>query len=171
MAAMFEHDGTRTRGAGRKVFWVIVLAGGALALSHFTGCGRHWGSCGWHGRGGHGQVLTEEEARKKLDRAADRFLSKAEATPEQRAAVSGMLGHIAKDWVDFQKERKEIAGEIAEALSADRIDPVKSGTIRKKTEELASRAAGKAVETTFRLAETLGPEQRKKIVEEWKEKR
>jgi Spy/CpxP family protein refolding chaperone len=170
MAAQIKHDGSRVRGTGRKLFWTVVLAGGALALFHLNGCGRHSGSHGWHARGGHATVLTEEEARNKLDKAADRFLLKAGVTPEQRAAVSGILDDLAKDWVAFQGERKEIAGEFAETVSADRIDPNRAGMIRKKSEELASRAVGRVMEAAFRIADTMEPEQRRKIVNEWKER-
>lgn len=170
MAARLKHDGSRVRGTGRKLFWAVVLAGGALALFHFNGCGRHSGSHGWHAQGGHATVLTEEDAREKLDNAGGRFLSAAEATPGQRAAVSGILDDLAKDWVAFQEERREIAGEFAEIVSADRIDPNRVGIFRKKSEELASRAVGRAMEAAFRIADAMEPEQRRKIVNEWKER-
>jgi Spy/CpxP family protein refolding chaperone len=171
MATAFEHDGKRTLGTARRIFWAAALAGVLLALFHSYGCGRHHGMWGWHGRGGHGAVLTEEEARKKLDRAADRILTKAEATPAQKAAVSPILDDLAKDWAAFRKERNEIADDFAQAVSADRIDPERAGKIRKRAEELASKAVGKAIDASFRLAGILGPEQRGKIVGEWREKR
>ncbi len=170
MASQVRHEGTRVRGTGRKLFWAVVLAGGALALFHFNGCGRHSGSHSWHSRGRHGTVLTEEEARSKLDKAAERYLSRVEATPAQRAAVHEVLDDLAKDWVAFQGEREKIRREFAETVSANLIDPEKVERVRKKSEGLASLAAGRAVEAVFRLADAIGPEQRRKFVNEWKER-
>lgn len=167
---MRKDGGRRGRFAGgsrRRGF----AAGALVLLLALPGCGRHSGPFGHGGWGRSGAPPTEEQVRERLERAADRLLAKVDASDAQREQIREIADLFAREVASFHADRDDLRNRFLFALEAETIDPGQVERIRNGATDLAAKAVGRSIDTAFRAASALTPEQRKRLVQEWRTKR
>jgi Spy/CpxP family protein refolding chaperone len=148
------------RGLGRRLVWGTALTMSAILLSGLTGCGR------FHRPP---SDLSAEELISRLDRGATWLLWKVDATDEQEAEVKSVLKKLTPDVAELQASRKVLTTKFATALAEDQINQDELVRLRTSGLDLTEQAFNRSFDAMVQTAAVLTPEQRKKLVEAWKE--
>jgi Spy/CpxP family protein refolding chaperone len=148
----------RKRGNGRRLFWVLVLVGGAtLVLRALPGFGQeHWSR---HDRRGH----SVHDVR-GLERRMERLLDDVEATEAQRADVKRILENASTERRALQTDGEQLHESLMHILAADSIDPSAVRALQGEAARLAGETIEQGVDVLVTVAEVLTPEQRQSIL-------
>jgi Spy/CpxP family protein refolding chaperone len=150
----------RLRGRGRQAFWVVVLIGGAVALvSYLSGCTGH----ARHQRG-----FVAEDGPQNIHKGTEWALQNVDATQEQREKVGAILQELDADLVRWQEERQALKNRFVLALQGEQVNPEQLAKLKSDSGTLVDRALSRTVEVVLKVSEVLTPEQRKKLVANWR---
>jgi Spy/CpxP family protein refolding chaperone len=152
--------GTRvgSEGRGRRAVWLWGVAGlcAAVALAVLLSP-----SAGAFGRHGHGFS----------ERRIERMLDELEASDEQRAEIRAAFDELHDLWRASRRERRDSREAIAAALTGDEIDRDALETLRSAQVASFEAMSQQLLGTLVRVAETLSPEQRRRVAEHMEEQR
>lgn len=139
---------------GALVLVPAAIAGGR-AMGHFGP-----GHC-WKGDG----EISQEVVRDRMGFAADRALSRVDATDEQVAQVDAVLDGLAPALFEQGQEGRDLHEELAAALTAQEVDEEELERLR--LEFLAHLDEGSAIvhSALVDVADILTPEQRVELLE------
>ncbi len=158
----------RVRGRGRLIFGVLVFAAGALVVAgSLNGWTRH--SRGRHYRNHDFAAQTPEEIREKMTKGLQWFLNGLDTTDEQQRQINAILEELPPTLARFQTQRKNLMNRFAEAIEADQVSTEDFAEIRTATMNLTEEATGLTIDATVRVLKVLTPEQRKKLLEHWRQ--
>jgi len=146
-------------GARRLLRNAALLACAILAAAELAGCGRHR----------HEGAKTPEEFRARFDKVTQRAFKKIDATPEQRARIQPISDDLGATLYGFREENRALGTRFIKAFEAEKVDPAEFAKIREDALALADRASAKLNEAIVNASEVLTPEQRRKLVQRWKE--
>jgi hypothetical protein len=148
-------------GLGRRFVWGTALTMSAILLFGLTGCSRF-----------HRQPsdLSAKELISRLDRGTTWLLWKVDATDEQEARVKSVLKGLTPDLAELQASHKVLKMKFATALAEDQISQDELVRLRTAGLDLTERAFNRSFDGMVQAAAVLTPEQRKKLVEAWKER-
>jgi hypothetical protein len=148
-------------GLGRRFVWGTALTMSVILLSGLAGCSR------WHRQP---SDLSAEELISRLDQGATWLLWKVDATGEQEAEVKNMLKGLTPDLTELQASHKALKMKFATALAEDQINQDELARLRTSGLDLTERAFNRSFDGMVQAAAVLTQEQRKKLVEAWKER-
>jgi len=149
------------RGFGRRLVQGIALTMSAILLSGLVGCSRlHRQS----------SDLSAEELVSRVDRGATWLLWKVDATDEQEAKVKSVLKGLTPDVAELQARHKVLKMKFTTALAEDQINQDELARLRTAGLDLTDRAFNRSFDAMVQAAAVLTPEQRKKLVEAWKDR-
>ena len=158
----------RDRGRGRLILGVLLFAAGALVVAgSLNGWTRH--SRGRHYRSHGFAAQTPEEIREKMTKGLQWFLSGLDTTDEQQRQINAILEELPPTLARFQTQRKNLMNRFVEAVEADQVSTEDFAEIRTATMNLTEEATGLTIDATVRVLEVLTPEQRKKLLELWRQ--
>lgn len=138
------------------VGWVVGLAAvGTLVAA----CGRgHWRS--------HAD-LSDAELKEHIGDGVEHVLGKVDATDQQVANVTDILGAALPDVRAMREERKALMQEFQIALRKERIDPAELEALRQKALALVDRASARGVKAVADVAGQLDANQRAELIAKW----
>ncbi len=147
-------------GFGRRFVQGTALTISAILFSGLAGCSRS-----------HHQSsdLSAEELVSRVDRGATWLLWKVDATDEQEAKVKSVLKGLTPDVAELQARHKVLKMKFATALAEDQINRDELARLRAAGLDLTDRAFNRSFDAMVQAAAVLTPEQRKKLVEGWKD--
>lgn len=149
------------RSFGRRLVQGTALAMSAILLSGLGGCSRlHRQS----------SDLSAEELVSRVDRGATWLLWKVDATDEQEAKVKSVLKGLTPDVAELQARHKVLKMKFAIALAEDQINQDELARLRTAGLDLTDRAFNRSFDAMVQAAAVLTLEQRKKLVEAWKDR-
>jgi protein CpxP len=139
---------------------------GALALS---AC--HHGGPGWHhGPGAMSGQMTPEEASKRIDKAVNWVLDDVDATADQKQKVSGIAKGALADLIPLRDQHHAARVKALELLSQTTIDRAAMEQLRAQELQLADTASKRVTQALADIADAITPEQRQKLVEQFKKR-
>lgn len=146
-------SGRRRRWGRRVALSLVVLLGlGGVAVA--AGPGGH-----------HGPPRSPEEARAHIDGMIDHMMGKVDGTDEQTAKLKGIADQTVPRMAALHTEGRDLKNEVRDLLTADKIDREALEAARKDAIDLADRGSKVVISAVADAAETLTPEQRRKIAE------
>lgn len=149
------------RGFGRRLVQGIALTMSAILLSGLAGCSRlHRQS----------SDLSAEELVSRVNRGATWLLWKVDATDEQEAKVKSVLMGLTPDVAELQARHKVLKMKFTTALAEDQINQDELARLRTAGLDLTDRVFNRSFDAMVQAAAVLTPEQRKKLVEAWKDR-
>lgn len=146
---------------GRRFVQGTALAVSAVLLAGLAGCSR------FHR---HPSALSAEEVVSRVDRGATWMLWKVDASDEQQAQVKNVLKKLTPDVAEFQARHKALKAQFAEALASDQINQDNLAKLRAAGLDLTEQAFSRSFDTMIQAAMVLTPEQRRKLVEAWRDR-
>lgn len=147
------NTGRRRRWGKRALLSVGILLGlGGVAIAAGPGMG-------------HQHPRTPEEAKAHVDGMIDHMIGKVGGTEEQRGKLKGIAEQTVPRMAALHTEGRDIKNEVRDLLTADKIDREALEAARKDAIDLADRGSKLVVSAVADAAETLTPEQRRKIAE------
>ena len=158
----------RERGHGRLILGVLVFAAGALVVAGaLSGWTRH--SRDRHYRNHSFAAQTPEEIRERMTKGLQWFLNGLDTNDEQQRQINAILEELPPTLARFQTQRKNLMNRFVEAVEADQVSTEDFAEIRTATLNLTEEATGLTIDATVRVLEVLTPEQRKKLLELWRQ--
>lgn len=152
--------------------WTIAGIGGALTagLLTLTACG---GGHGWHGHHHRGDMaqMSPEEAGKRVDKMVNWALDDIGATAEQKQRVAQIAKDALKDMMPMRTQHHAARGRAADLLGQAAIDRSAIEQLRLEEMQLGEAASKRFAQALADAADVLTPEQRVKLVAEWKKRR
>jgi Spy/CpxP family protein refolding chaperone len=148
-------------GLGCRFVWGTALTMSAILLSGLTGCSR------FHRQS---SDLSAEELISRLDRGAAWLLWKVDATDDQEARVKSLLNGLTPELEELQSRHKILKMKFAAALAEDQINQDELARLRTGGLDLTDRVFNRSFDAMVQAAAVLTPEQRKKLVETWKDR-
>ena len=148
----------------------LVLLGLVAAGAVFA-----WASPGYckpfghHGHWGGGSSVTEDDMKDITEFAVKRFARVSGATAEQKEAIKKELDSRLPKVVELKKKQSDIRDKFLATLNADTVDKAKLEETRKEALALADEASRTALDTLAAVSAILTPEQRKKMLERFKQ--
>lgn len=106
----------------------------------------------------------------RVDRGATWLLGKVDATDEQEAKVKSVLMGLTPDVMELQASHKALKMKFATALAADLINQDELARLRTAGLDLTDRVFNRSFDAMVQTAAVLTPEQRRKLVEAWKDR-
>lgn len=149
------------RGLGRRFVWGTALTMSVILLSGLAGCSR------WHRQS---SDLSAEELVSRVDRGATWLLWKVDATDEQEAKVKSVLTGLTPDVAELQARHKVLKMKFTTALAEDQINQDELARLRTAGLDLTDRVFNRSFDAMVQAAAVLTPEQRRKLVEAWKDR-
>ena len=141
------------------VFLVGAVGGGALVMS--SDAWSHGGRWGWGGmKGGHGDP---EKWKGRIQKRADRWLDRIDATEEQREAIGGVLGEAVDTFAGTIAEHRSLRDEWRAEFVRPELDAEAMEALRARHLELADRKSRQALDTFLQIGSFLTVEQREEI--------
>lgn len=154
--------GRRTSVGGVLAGLVLGLLLGAYVLPQALADGPH-------SRGGkffhHGPPQTAEEARTRLDKMVDRFLSKVDASQDQATVIRAVADGVAPTLWDARERGQTLRARAVAALTGESVNRDELNLVRADLVKLVDEVTNAMVDELATVAETLTPEQRKKVAE------
>jgi Spy/CpxP family protein refolding chaperone len=98
------------------------------------------------------------------------MLWKVDASDEQQAQVKNVLKKLTPDVAEFQARHKALKAQFAEALASDQINQDNLAKLRAAGLDLTEQAFSRSFDTMIQAAMVLTPEQRRKLVEAWRDR-
>jgi periplasmic protein CpxP/Spy len=154
---------TNPRRSARRIFLLGVLP--FLAITALV-LPRAFAGRGWRGGCGH-TALTPEEMSERMHDGAERLLDRVDATDAQRTAFAPIVDELVPDAVELQGEKLELAIQLQQALSAERVADAELERIRVSGIELAERASKRFTKALGQASEVLTAAQRQELAAEW----
>lgn len=157
------------RRGGKRVGVGGVLAGlvlglllGAFVLPQAIADGpRSRGAKFFH----HGPPQTAEEARERLDKMVERFLSKLDATDEQATVIRAVADGVAPTLWDARERGAKLRERAVAAMAGDTVNRDELNAVRAELVKMVDEVSAAMVDELATVAETLTPEQRKKVAD------
>lgn len=112
---------------------------------------------------------TPAEMKAKLEPKVRMAMWKIDATSEQEKAVDALLDVLAADLYGFQQENKAITRRIIDALDDETIDTATLAKVQKDGLALFDRYTRRMMSVAGDLAKILTMEQRKTLVDLWRD--
>lgn len=153
--------------------WAIAGIGAALTAGLFTMAAFGNGGPGWHGHHGHGMwaEMSPEEAGKRIDKMVNWVLDDVNATAEQKQRVAQIAKDAAQELMPTRKQHKEARGRAVDLFAQPSIDRAAIEQLRVEELQLGEAASKRITKAIADAAEVLTPEQRVKLVAQWKKRR
>ena len=161
MARIFGRHRSHNEIRWKKLFTRGALAMGALTLTGLAGCGR---SHTYHAD------LSPDEMLARVNRGAQWMLWKVDATDEQKKRIEDVIEGLKPEVVRFHEERRALKADVAKTLETDALNQDEVARLRAVGLALAERAFNRSFDSLLQAAEVLTPEQRKVLLESWKER-
>jgi Spy/CpxP family protein refolding chaperone len=155
---------TTPRRGGFARRWTRAGLAAAVAGVLALGACSHGPHRGWGDGPMSGQVDPERAAR-FTEKMADRIVSAADGTPEQRQRI-GAIGQAAvKDLAPLREQMRAARGRSIALLSAATIDRAAIEALRAEQVALADATSKRLAQALADTADVLTPEQRVKLAE------
>ncbi len=149
------------RALGRRFVQGVALGVSAVLLFGLVGCSR------FHR---HPSEQSAEELVSRVDRGASWLLRKVDATDKQQAEVKNLLEGLTPEVAELQARHKTLKARFAKALEGDQINQDELAKLRTAGLDLTERAFNRSFDVMVQAATVLTPDQRKKLVEAWKDR-
>lgn len=149
--------------------WKIAGIGAAIvtALS-VTAC--HHGGPGSHWRHGAHAQMTPEEASKRVDKAVNWVLDDVDATAQQKSQVSAIAKDALRDLMPLRDQHRAAREKAIGLLTQDNIDRQAMEVLRVGEMQLAEQASLRVTQAIADIAESITPEQRRKLAEQFRKR-
>ena len=142
------------------VFLVGAVGGGALVMT--SDAWSHGGRWGWGGmKGHHGDP---DKWKEHIQKRADRWLDRVDATEEQREAIGGVVGEAVDTFAGAIAEHRSLHDEWRAEFVRPELDAEALEALRARHLELADRKSRQALDTVLQIGSVLTAEQREEIV-------
>jgi periplasmic protein CpxP/Spy len=157
----------RRRGGLLALFLVAGVLGALLIVPAAIAGGRmaagmgHCGPRGWHGDA----EVTEEGVRDHLGFAADRMLSRVDATDDQRDQVDAILDDLAPALLAQKLDGEGLHEQLKTALTAEVVDAEALEGLRVDGLAHADETSALVLDSVVAIGQVLTPEQRGELVE------
>ncbi|MDC0667981.1 Spy/CpxP family protein refolding chaperone [Nannocystis sp. ncelm1] len=111
----------------------------------------------------HGHPHTPEEAHAHIEKMLEHVLGKVDGTPAQREQIKAIVARTQPLMEGLHGEARDLKGEVHDVLTADKIDRAALEAARADLVDLVDRGTRVLFPAIADAAETLTPEQRRKI--------
>ena len=150
--------------------WAIAGIGGALAAGLLTLAACGGGGHGGHGHRSHGMMaqMSPEEAGKRIDKMVNRVLDDVGATTEQKQRVAQIAKEAAQELMPMRTQHKGARGRAMDLFAQPSIDRAAIEQLRVEELQLGEAASKRIAKAIADAGEVLTPEQRVKLVAQWK---
>jgi periplasmic protein CpxP/Spy len=133
-----------------------------LALVPLTALGCHGR---WHGH----HKVSDAEMQERVEEGVEDVLDYVDAEEQQVQPIKQVVSAAATDMKAFRSEHHALRKEFQEALSAEKIDADQLEGLRVNALDLVDRASARVLAAVVDVGNLLTPEQRKKLVNKWKQ--
>jgi Spy/CpxP family protein refolding chaperone len=156
----------REQGRGRRAFWALLIFAVAVVV---TASARS--SHRRHDAPRPGEHRSAEHTPERIEQllAADSWwLKRADIEEEQRQQIAALLKGSLPELRVLTTERDEVIKDLIEALGEEELDTERIEELRRQAAEIATRALDESFDDMVGLGDILTPEQRRALVEHWR---